>query len=566
MAQLEIRDAERVRILVELSSDPMPLGFDAEGRVAWGRGRVARPLAEVTGDLLREGDSERRLEPGETIRLEGLEIVYHPSGEMGTDVRAAALSEIGNLLWTVERPGDLFGRVLDALSRVLHLRRAALALLDDDEDLKVRAARGEGLSLNQTITRAVMESGAAILTSEAAVHEDTDDEITFDVRSILCAPLRHKGESQGVLYADNEGRSSSFSNEELDFAAALAHLTSFALANLTRTERLQEENILLRQRLSGGGQQELPSQPMREIGKKIEKVAGFDATVLITGESGVGKEMVAREIHRRSPRREGAFVAVNCAAIPETLLESELFGYAPQSAISGADPKGRAGKFEQADNGTIFLDEIAEMKPELQTKLLRVLQDKKVDRLHDTVSRDVDVRIVVATNQQLERRVEEGRFREDLYYRLNVVAIEVPPLRERREDIPVLAEFFVRTYPGPEELRKARISRAVARALEACDWPGNVRELKNCIEQALILGDGKTIRLKDLPPAVRQASKADGRGRAEDLVSLAEVEKNHIAAVLNATGWNKAKSARVLGISKPTLYEKIRVFDLQPEP
>ncbi|MHC4223855.1 MAG: sigma-54 interaction domain-containing protein, partial [Planctomycetota bacterium] len=439
-----------------------------------------------------------------------------------------------------------------------------LALLDDDEDLKVRGARGEGLSLNETITRAVMESGAAILTSEAAVHEDTDDEITFDVRSILCAPLRHEGEAQGVLYTDNEGRSNSFSNDELDFAAALAHLTSFALANLTRTERLEEENILLRQRLSGGGHQELPSRPMLEIGKKIEKVAGFDATVLITGESGVGKEMVAREIHRRSPRREGAFVAVNCAAIPETLLESELFGYAPQSAISGADPKGRAGKFEQADNGTIFLDEIAEMKPELQTKLLRVLQDKKVDRLHDTVSRDVDVRIVVATNQQLERRVEEGRFREDLYYRLNVVAIEVPPLRERREDIPVLAEFFVRTYPGPEELRKAKISRAVARALEVCDWPGNVRELKNCIEQALILGDGKTIRLKDLPPAVRQASKSDGRG--EELVSLAEVERDHIAAVLNATGWNKAKSARVLGISKPTLYEKIRIYGLQPEP
>jgi transcriptional regulator with PAS, ATPase and Fis domain len=271
--------------------------------------------------------------------------------------------------------------------------------------------------------------------------------------------------------------------------------------------------------------------------------------------------MVAREIHARSGRAKGPFVAVNCAAIPDTLLESELFGYAPQSALAGADPKGRAGKFEQADGGTIFLDEIGEMKQELQAKLLRVLEDKRVDRINDTVSRPVDVRILVATNQHLSKLVADGRFREDLYYRLNVVAIEVPPLRRRREDIPPLAEFFLRTYPGPEELRKARLSKAAARALEAYHWPGNVRELRNCIEQALILGDGKTIRLADLPPQVR----ASAGGPVEDLAPLADVEKDHIARVLKATEWNKAKSARLLGISKPTLYDKIRTFGLAPE-
>jgi len=557
MARLEIRNQGTCSI-VELGPDPLPLGYDTGGRPAWGLGRVARPVAEISGDVLRAAGAERRLSPGERVDVEGLELTYRP-GE--GDVRAAALNEIGHLLGSVESFDDLVGRILDAMVRVLHVRRVALALLDDDDVLQMRAARAEDMTLNATIARAALEAGAAILTSEAAVRDQQEDEVSIDVRAILCAPLRHEGLARGVLYADNDGRATSFTNDELDFASALAHLASFAMGNLAQTERLREENTLLKQRLGLSGSLVAASPSMEEIRRKVEKVAGFDATVLVTGESGVGKEMVAREIHARSPRHKGPFIAVNCAAIPETLLESELFGYAPQSALAGADPKGRAGKFEQADQGTIFLDEIGEMKAELQAKLLRVLEDKRVDRINDTVSRPVDVRILVATNQNLGKLVAEGRFREDLYYRLNVVGIEVPPLRRRREDIPPLAEFFLRTYPGPEALRKARLSKAAARALEAYHWPGNVRELRNCIEQALILGDGKTIRLADLPAQVRVSAG----GPAEDLPPLVEVEKEHIARVLRATGWNKAKSARLLGISKPTLYDKIRAYGLAPE-
>jgi Nif-specific regulatory protein len=542
--------------VVELGGDPVPLGFDTSGRASWGRGQVARQVAVVSGDVLRAEGAERRLSPGERVDVgAGIEIVYH-AGD--ADVRAAALNEIGHLLGAVGSLDDMVERTLDAMVRVLRVRRVALALLDDDEVLAVRSARAEGIAINGAIARAALDAGAAILTSEAAVRDEREDEVSIDVRSILCAPLRDGGRALGVLYADNEGRATSFSNDELDFASALAHLASFAMGNLARTERLREENTLLKQRL---GTLVAASPAMEEIRRKVEKVAGFDATVLITGESGVGKEMVAREIHARSARQAGRFVAVNCAAIPDTLLESELFGYAPQSALAGADPKGRAGKFEQANGGTIFLDEIGEMKPELQAKLLRVLEDKRVDRINDTASRAVDVRILVATNQNLGRLVGEGRFREDLFYRLNVVAIEVPPLRRRREDIASLAEFFLRTYPGPEQLRKARLSKAAARALEAYHWPGNVRELRNCIEQALILGDGKTIRLADLPPQVR----ASAGGPVEDLAPLADVERDHIARVLKATEWNKAKSARLLGISKPTLYDKIRAYGLAPE-
>ncbi|MCK6459145.1 MAG: sigma 54-interacting transcriptional regulator [Planctomycetes bacterium] len=557
MARLEIRSQGSFSV-VELGADAVPLGFDAGGRAAWGKGQVARQVAEISGDTLRTAGGERTLSPGERVDVGGLELVYQ-AGE--GDVRAAALNEIGHLLGTVESIDGLVERILDAMVRVLRVRRVALALLDDDEVLAVRGARADGIGINAAIARAALDAGAAILTSEAAVRDEREDEVSIDVRSILCAPLRDGGRAQGVLYADNEGRATSFSNDELDFASALAHLASFAMGNLARTERLREENTLLKRRLGVPGSLVAASPAMEEIRRKVEKVAGFDATVLITGESGVGKEMVAREIHAKSARERGPFVAVNCAAIPDTLLESELFGYAPQSALAGADPKGRAGKFEQADGGSIFLDEIGELKQELQAKLLRVLEDKRVDRINDTAPRPVDLRILVATNQNLGRLVADGRFREDLFYRLNVVAIEVPPLRRRREDIAPLAEFFLRTYPGPEELRKARLSKAAARALETYHWPGNVRELRNCIEQALILGDGKTIRLADLPPQVR----ASAGGPLEDLPPLVDVERDHIARVLRATDWNKARSARLLGISKPTLYDKIRTYGLAPD-
>jgi len=298
---------------------------------------------------------------------------------------------------------------------------------------------------------------------------------------------------------------------------------------------------------------------MRRVRAVLERAAPSGLPVLIHGASGTGKELAARALHEQSNRREGPFVTENVAALPETLIESELFGY-KKGAFTGAESD-REGMFERATGGTLFLDEIGEMPLELQAKLLRVLEDKRVDRINDTVSRAVDVRILVATNQDLARLVAEGRFREDLYYRMNVVALEVPPLRRRREDIPVLAEFFIRTYRGPDALRKVRLSKAAARALESYGWPGNVRELRNCIEQALILGDGRTIRLADLPPQVRASSG----GPAEELLPLSEVEKEHIERVLRATGWNKAKSARLLGISKPTLYDKIRNYDLAPE-
>lgn len=249
MAKLEISDLGRkTRTIVELRPEPLAVGFDTSGGAAWGI--VARQVAAVHDGHLHVDGEISPLAPGKEVEVHGLVLVYRPDEK---DVRNAALNEIGHLLWTVENPEQLFDRALDALVRVLDAGRAAIVLLDDDEQLQVRAVRGEGLAINQAIASATLESGAAILTSEASVTDDDEDAVTIDLRSILCAPLRHSGRSHGLVYVDNAGREGSFSNDELDFVAALAHLAAFALDGLTQTELLREENVLLRSRLGLAG-------------------------------------------------------------------------------------------------------------------------------------------------------------------------------------------------------------------------------------------------------------------------------------------------------------------------
>jgi transcriptional regulator with PAS, ATPase and Fis domain len=281
--------------------------------------------------------------------------------------------------------------------------------------------------------------------------------------------------------------------------------------------------------------------------------SAFDTTVLIGGESGTGKELVARAIHDRSPRRANPFVAVNCAAIPETLLESELFGYAPKSGISGSDPKGKAGKFELAHGGTLFLDEIGDMSLSTQAKILRVLEDRVVDRLGGMEGIQVDLRIVAATNKILEKAVSDGAFREDLYYRLKVFKIELLPLRDRREDILPLCQHFLSLYAS-ESRGPVELSPRARELLLAFHWPGNVRELKNCIEEAILLSNGRTIYPENLPGDLRRNDNPQPFG------TLAEVEAQHIGRVLQSVNWNKRRAAEILGINRSTLYEKIRLY------
>jgi two-component system response regulator HydG len=289
----------------------------------------------------------------------------------------------------------------------------------------------------------------------------------------------------------------------------------------------------------------------------VMQAAPSQATVLLLGESGTGKELLARAIHESSPRASGPFVPVNCAALPESILEAELFGY-EKGAFTGAVQR-HDGRFVQADGGTLFLDEIGEIPTHVQVKLLRVLQEGEVERLGGRTMK-VDLRLVAATNQDLRAAVREGRFREDLYYRLNVIDVPIPPLRDRRDDVPLLAEHFLRLYAARNNRQLAGFSRAAADAMSRYDWPGNVRELENTVERAVVLSRGSAIELDDLPPEVRTGGGAQGDGRSLSFAvgtPLEEIERRVIHATLAHVGGDKRLCAQLLGIATRTIYRRL---------
>jgi DNA-binding NtrC family response regulator len=299
------------------------------------------------------------------------------------------------------------------------------------------------------------------------------------------------------------------------------------------------------------------SPAMRHVMELVETVAASDSTVLVTGESGTGKEVVARAIHAASSRRYSPMVVVNCGALPEGILESELFGH-EAGAFTGARARHK-GRFESAEGGTVFLDEIGEVSPKVQVELLRVLEEKVVTRLGGSAPVAVDFRTISATNRDLLAAVKEGRFREDLYWRLNVVHIHIPPLRERPEDVPVLAEQFLARFAQSMSRRPMSFAKDALDALATYTWPGNVRELQNAIERAVVIGRGDVVTATDLPVRVTQLPG----GPAATPGSLAEAERTHVQAVLDASAWNITRAARILDVDRVTLYNKIRKYELK---
>jgi transcriptional regulator with PAS, ATPase and Fis domain len=297
---------------------------------------------------------------------------------------------------------------------------------------------------------------------------------------------------------------------------------------------------------------------MREAVGLAERVSATDANVLVTGESGVGKDLLASFIHSRSRRAAGAFVKIDCATLPGELLEAELFGY-ERGAFTGAI-EARAGRFEAAQKGTVVLDEIAHLSTDAQAKLLRVIETREFERLGGRKTIQLDARLIALTNVDLDAAVKAGRFREDLFYRLNVISIRVPPLRERTQDLAKLIQHFLRQYSAKHARKVERASHAGLAILEAYDYPGNARELANIIERAVIVADGKSIEEHHLPAGLKAAVNA--QQRKEKPMSLAQLEAAYISEVLAATGGNKAECARILGISRKNLYEKIARYEL----
>ena len=329
-------------------------------------------------------------------------------------------------------------------------------------------------------------------------------------------------------------------------------------------QRLRKENLLLKERLKGSGPRLIvgDSPDMAAVMKLVESVAPTETTVLIRGESGTGKELVARLIHTGSPRAFGPMVAVNCGALPEGILESELFGH-EKGAFTGATAM-RKGKLELADGGTLFLDEIGEISPKVQVELLRTLEDKKVTRLGGNHEIQVDFRIVCATNSDLEEAVSAGGFREDLFYRINVFEITIPPLRDRVGDIQPIADHYLRTFSAAMGRQVTGFSPEAEKLMRSYSWPGNVRELANAVERALVVCRGTTIDLEHLPIS----GHIPGRGEieSEDRLSLDAVEDHHIRRVLDRTGFNVSETARLLGIDRATLYNKMHKYGIdRPE-
>jgi transcriptional regulator with GAF, ATPase, and Fis domain len=462
----------------------------------------------------------------------------------------------------LEDQDEMLEEIMTAALKTLKAERGFIALVDETTgELAcelVRSESGEDLSekleVSRTIIHKVLREGVSILTVNA--QEDTQFDKAksireYNIRSAICAPLLFREEILGVIYLDNRASAGSFSQDDQMFLIALSHQAGIALGNARLHRRVVQENVWLESTLKPKFQILGDSPKMKRVFETIKKVAPTDITVLIQGETGTGKELAAKAIHTLSPRREHPFVPVNCAAIPKELIESELFGH-EKGSFTGAT-SAREGKFQLADGGTIFLDEIGDMSLDLQAKVLRILEDRELQRVGGSKSVSVNVRVLAATNKDLAKAVEDGAFREDLFYRLNVVAIELPPLKERKMDIIPLAEYFI-----AERVKK--ISSKAQKLMEAYEWPGNVRELRNCVDRAVVLGDGKVIQPEDLPYNLRKG----GQVIPAPLETLEHMEEDHIVRVLRYADWNKSDAARILGVTRQTLDNKIKRYKIKP--
>jgi transcriptional regulator with GAF, ATPase, and Fis domain len=458
--------------------------------------------------------------------------------------------------------GDLLNELMDSVIEITNADKGFLILMEGDQ-LDVKVARNlkreniaDALSqLSDSIVAKVIETQRPVVISDAMNDDEFSSSqsiIKLRLTSVICVPLIEKGKLIGIIYVGNDSVVDLFQEDTMRVLTVFASQASLIISNAMLMNELKVDNQQLSRRLEELHFGEIvgTSRPMQEVFRKVEKVASTDISVLITGETGTGKELIAREIHRRSPRRERPFITINCGAIPENLLESELFGHVKGSFTGAVAHK--AGKFQAADGGTLFLDEIGEMPLNLQVKILRAIQEKVVVRVGDTRPEAVDIRILAATNRELEEEIRHARFREDLYYRLNVVNLHLPPLRDRGDDVPVVARYLLSRYAKEYDTRVKGFSPNAAVAIRKYDWPGNIRELENRIKKAIILAEGNLIGPEDL-------------GLSSDalpaILSLAEAkekfQRDYINEVLALNNGNRTKTARDLGVDPRTIFRHL---------
>ncbi|HEX6285046.1 MAG TPA: sigma 54-interacting transcriptional regulator [Pyrinomonadaceae bacterium] len=518
-------------------------------------GEAASKSSEVTIDEVQV--------TGPTLQVRLDEAVY----QMARDL--SALMKISTSINAIRGLDTLLERLLELLFEVVPAQRGAILLttgesLDNSLVFGLDRKRGkeQPVNVSRTIVQQVLRDGVAVLASDAATQPAlaTASFIETRAHSVMCVPLVMVDRRLGVLYLDTTLSRDQFNKDHLQLVTAIAGIAAVAIENARHFEWLEKENERLLADVNIEHNMVGESGAMQRVYHFISKVAPTDATVLINGESGTGKELAARAIHRNSKRAQKAFMAVNCAALSESLLESELFGH-ERGAFTGAIAQ-KKGRLEIAAGGTVFLDEIGELTPALQVKLLRVLQEREFERVGGTLTVKVDVRVVAATNKNLEDAMAAGEFRHDLYYRLNVVSLEMPPLRERREDIMLLANYFAEKYGATCNRKLKGISPDARMSLLAYDWPGNVRELENTIERAVVLGTTDWILPEDLPEAVLETDGTGDKSMTNYHEAVVQSKKEIVLRALEQTSNNYSEAARLLGVHPNYLHRLMRNLNL----
>ena len=487
-----------------------------------------------------------------------------------------ALFEIALTLNTFQEQTALLEHVLEVATGTLNADRGFVLLSSESarEGFEVKCSQnfsteqlGDVVQISTSVVHRVLQNGNPVLLHEALEDEyfgKAESIILQKIRSIACVPLRIKEQQIGAIYMDCLTDRSRFKQDNLPFLEAFSNLAAVAIQNAKLYETLRDENRQLRKEIQSlHGFEEIigQSRPVRDMFDIVQRVLDTDVTVLLEGESGTGKELVARAIHYNGDRRDQPFLALFCGSLPDSLLESELFGY-KKGAFTGASTD-KPGLFEAANGGTLFLDEVADLSPSLQTALLRVLQEGEVKRIGENHVRHVDVRLISASNKSLPELMEEGAFREDLFYRLNTITITVPPLRERGEDILLLAHHFLDKFAVGRRAYIKGFEEETLAKLQTYHWPGNVRELQNTIERAVVLSANELIAAGDLHlPVTDGPLDPKFTSMTQPGKTLKEIEKQAVLSTLEYCDGNISKTARTLDVSRSWLHYRLKEWEV----
>ncbi|MGA7512525.1 MAG: sigma 54-interacting transcriptional regulator [Candidatus Sulfotelmatobacter sp.] len=532
--------------------------------VAPAAGRVEFEEAQYTAETTV-------LNPRDVIYLQPDRLLHELPASSRLARNLNALLKISRIIHAIRDLNELQSQLLELIFEIVPAGRGAILLADKEGEqfnstfVRMRqAGEPQLVKVSRTIARQVLEQRIGILGSDVPGSEELreiESLAASQVRSLLCVPLTVFEQVIGCVYLDSDSVRNRLNEEHLQLVTAIAAISAVALDSARRLNWLEQENARLTMEISQERSLVGDGERMKEVYQFLKRAAPTDSTVLLEGESGTGKELAARALHRNSPRANKPFVAINCSAIPETLLESDLFGH-ERGAFTGAASL-KKGRLEVADGGVVFLDEIGELAPTLQVKLLRVLQEREFERVGGIQPIKVDIRLIAATNCNLEQAVRDGNFRQDLYYRLAVLKITMPALRDRKEDIPMLVRHFVQKHAKRCKVKARPISHEALACMKNYDWPGNVRELENAIERALVLASSDVILPEDLPESLLERPAVPEMIEAKYHLAVKELKKQLILNAVEQTQGSYADAARILGVHPNYLHRLIRNLELK---